>query len=83
MNKLNKYIIKNSQISEYYKDYDDKENVIYFISYISLFFNNKYYNTFLIDINNNCHSYKNRLYYKIKNIIINDLGNQKINEINF
>lgn len=80
MDKFYNYIILNSKISQYFKDYDDEENVHYFISYISVYFNNKYYYTSIVDINNNFLSYKEHLYSKIKNIIINDLGKQQIKQ---
>lgn len=83
MDKFDKYLIENSTISEYYKEYDDIECISYYTAHISVNFNNKTYQTFIINMNNDLYSYKEELYKKLKNIIITDLGNQKLQELNF
>jgi hypothetical protein len=81
MNKLKEYVYKNADISDYNKDYDEDENVLFYEGFATIKFNGKNYQTNITHINKNKYSYKNELVEKLINIIIIDLGKQKLEEI--
>lgn len=81
MEQLKEYIIQNAIVSSYYQDTHDTENITFYEATISITFNNKQYYDSICDLSYNKKYYEHRLYNKLIDNIIYDLGKTKLSEL--